>query len=444
MSQSRAQKKDGPPPRKGDAERSVPHDPRVEQALCGALLFNPEAIVAAAPLLHPTDLFTGRCRAIYAAAEALFNEHLIVNPTTLRHRLEAEGTFEDIGGEKAFMECQAECLYSSLEAVESYARIIADYSVNRRLVQGAGQIAAAAYEHTREEAVRRANSIVLDATSVKGGDAPKPIAELVQRWEDNTDPLLGLATGIDDLDDLTGGLHDGEIWTIAARPGVGKTAFVTQIMRHITGNKAPTVFFSLEMSHQQVLMRMLSAEARINIQAVYRNQLEPEERSLVAEGAQKIKRLPLFIDDTGALPVEQLRTRALRLHHLHGVRLLVIDYIQLLRTEERKGTRNDDVAFISTTLTQMAKDLSCPILLVSQLRRTDKRPELTDLRDSGQIEQDAHVVCFLHTEDPGDEGPSHSLTDPSEGEVELIIAKQRNGPTGARVIRFDRTCGRFG
>jgi replicative DNA helicase len=424
---------------RGDAEAERLYNPDVERALVGALLFNNETIAAAAPLLKPLDLFDSAARATFRAAKELYDMGTAVNITTVRSRLDATGEFEQLG-EYSLMDFFNACNDPSIQGVEGYAKIITDYAIKRRLVHAGGMIATAAYEYEAVEAEAKATSLLLEATERTGSDAARTLEELVTDWQNNTDPLLGLPTGIKDLDDLTGGLHPQEIWVIAARPGLGKTAFVTQVALHLAHKASPVALFSLEMSRQQVLMRMLSNQAQINIQTVYRNQLEEQERVLLSQVGDRLKALPVYIDDSGVLSVEDLRSRALRLKHLHGVKVVIVDYLQLLRAGRSVGTRNDEVAHISRTLMQLAKEIDGSVMAVSQLSRAishrkDKTPELTDLRESGQIEQDAHVVCFLHADEEDAD---------FENRIELIVAKQRNGPTGARDIYFDRTCGRFG
>lgn len=424
---------------KGDAEQQKIYDPEVENALVGGLLLNPVAPAAVKPMLKPVDLFSGPARAAFTACMDLYDNAMAVNMTTVRSRLEQTGEWEQLG-DMPLMRFIDACGDNTLPAIESYARIVQDYASSRRLVNAGGQIATAAYELTAAEARAKATLIFLEATQLAAGVGPRSISEMVDEWQANTDPLVGLQTGIRDLDDLTGGLHDEEIWVVASRPGVGKSAFVTQIMLHIAHKETPVGLFSLEMSEKQVLMRILSNQAQLNIQTVYRNQLEEEERALLNDVANRVKKLPIHIDDSGVLTVEELRSRALMLKHMHGVRVVFVDYLQLLRAEERMGGRNEDVAHISRTLMQLAKELGGPVVAVSQLNRRradskDSRPEMTNLRESGQIEQDAHVICFLHAEE---DDPDY------QNRIELIVAKQRNGPTGARDIYFDRTCGRFG
>ncbi|MBX9824911.1 MAG: replicative DNA helicase [Xanthobacteraceae bacterium] len=459
-----------------DHQDPLPGNIEIEQGLIGALLLNNDALDQIGDELEPRHFAEPLHAAIYDIAAAMIGEGRVVTPTTIRPFLPAG----DIGGGMTVAQYLARLAAEATSVLNAadYARSIAELAARRALI-AIGQEMIATAHHAPfdmpasaqiEEAERRLTSLAEAGRSVAGGAAGfAPFAEAASAAMNmaahacqRDGSLTGLATGIRDLDAKMGGLQPSDLIIVAGRPGMGKTALATNIATHIASSGHEVGFFSLEMSSEQLATRIIAERAGIPSSAIRRGAVTNGEFARLADAAARHRAMPLSIDQTGGLSIGKLCARARRLHRRHGLDLLVVDYIQLLAGNARRfnDSRVQEVAEITTGLKALAKELNVPVVALSQLSRAvetreDKRPQLSDLRESGSIEQDADVVLFVFREEyylAGKEprpGSAEHLSwqaemEAASGRAELIIGKQRHGPTGTVAVRFDARVTRFG
>ncbi len=427
------------------AERTLPQNLEAERSVLGAILLDPTAVNFVVPILDQDDFFPDTHRRIYAAMLALSQRSAQIDVLTLREELDRGGAVEKIGG--------ASYLTSLLDGVpdvgnvEHYARIVKEKSTLRRLIRAGQRIVrdGLAGQRDAEALLGEATGEIFDIAegAVQGGF--EPIGQVVSRnleiIEDargRQGMLSGLATGFTELDRMTSGLQGTDLIVLAARPSVGKTSFALNVAQHVAIREGRAVgFFSLEMSKEQLGFRVLCSEADVDAKKVRDGYASKEAMQRLVLAQSKIHGARFFIDDSAALNVPEMRAKGQRLKREHGLDLLVVDYIQLMAGHGRFDNRTQEVSMISRGLKLLAKELRVPIIALSQLSRQPeqrkgemRKPQLADLRDSGAIEQDADMVVFLYREELYDKNTER------KGIADVIIAKQRNGPTGDFQVVF--------
>jgi replicative DNA helicase len=483
------------PPDQALASRTPPHNYEAEQALLGAILSNNRALEKVTEFLqssHFADPVHGR---IYDACQALAMRNQIANPVTLKTLLGNDAGLKELGGD-AYLAQLAGAAATIINA-EDYGRLVFDLHLRRELIAVGEDMVNDAFEQDLEtmasEQIQNAEKKLFDlatAGQAEGGFQPFKASllsaiELAEAAHKREGKLSGVTTGLRDMDKKLGGLHRSDLLILAGRPSMGKTALATNMAFNAahayrtetspTGEKtvvdgAVVAFFSLEMSADQLATRILAERCEINSHKIRQGELSHEEFEKLVVAAQELHQLPLYIDDTPALSVSAVRTRSRRLARTHGLGLIVIDYLQLLSGTAGKRSENrvQEISEITRGLKALAKELNCPVLALSQLsraveQREDKRPLLSDLRESGSIEQDADVVMFVFREqyylersEPGrrpEEAEDkfnqryedwHKRLAEVTNTAEAIIAKQRHGPVGAVRLFFDGQYTRFG
>jgi len=431
--------------------RIPPHNEDAERALLGALLTEPQRVPEVAEIVERGDFFSGRNNAVYDALLSLSERSAAIDLVSAGEALAASGKFQEVGGRSYLVELTS--AVTSAAHARHHARIVADTAALRRLIEQAGEILADAYE-TRPDGdnVKKlldlAESRVSRVAGARDKGGAEPIARVIEEAFRRIDSsshragLTGLPTGFYELDDLLCGLNAGDLIVLAARPSMGKTALALNMIDHAALHppewlgRAPTIlFYSLEMGQQAIVQRMLCSRARVDFYKLRTGRIPNEDYGRLAEAAGELATSHLFIDDTPALTVMSLRGRARRLRAKHGgLDLVVVDYLQLM-SPPRAENRQQEVSQISRALKELARELEVPVVALSQLSRAvelrdDKKPQLSDLRESGSIEQDADVVLLLYRPE------YYEATEENRGLAEIICAKQRNGPTGHVRLQF--------
>ena len=405
-----------------------------------------------AAVLQPEAFFRDAHRRIFERMADLSERSQPIDFITLKEELARAGELDEVGG-PAYLAALTDGVPRSTNA-EYYAQIVKEKATLRALIFSANKILATAYEAEQEAdlILDEAESSIFAVADdrVKAGFVPMKtlVSESFPKIEKlftHTSHITGVATGFADIDRKTRGLQPGDMVIVAARPSMGKTSLVLNICQHVATHGGVAGFFSLEMSKESLFMRMLASEARIDMHRLMSGQIGQREYGQITEALESLSEAQLFIDDTAGISVLEMRAKARRLKAEHGLNLLAIDYVQLMTGRGRFENRTLELASISRSLKGLAKELGVPIIVLSQLSRasearSDKRPQLSDLRESGALEQDADLVALIFREEMykvGDE-PSES-----DGIAEIIIAKQRNGPTGTVKLAFLREQTRF-
>ncbi len=429
----------------------LPHDPEAERAVLGAVISDPAALLRVVDKLRGEEFYLGSHQSIFAACVALHESSRAADLLTLTDALREQERLTQVGG--------ASYLASLVDAVpdvanvEHYASIVHDKAVKRRLIRAAQQTlevcsqdqggAQAAVEAAQREVLRIAED-TLEGGLIPLRELVPGQIEAIERSRANRSGLTGLDTGVVQLNSMTSGFQDSDLIILAARPSMGKTSLGLNIAAHaaLRGSKKVAVF-SLEMSSDQLVRRLLASEARVDQKRLSSGYLHSSEWSPLTEAAQRVSSAPVWIDDTPGATVLELSAKARRLQQEHGLDFVVVDYLQLMSGGGSFNSRNEEVSSISRGLKGMAKELNIPVLVLSQLSRQpdrrggDHRPQLSDLRESGSIEQDADIVLFIlrpSVYDPNVEDKRMSF---------LIVAKQRNGPTGEIPLVFQHEYTRF-
>jgi len=439
-------------------ERMPPQAIEEEMAVLGSMLIDRDAINKTLEILTVEDFYKPAHRQIFQAIVNLDTKNSHVDYITVSDELEKMGALDEVGG--AYFLTELTNFVPSAARVEFYANIVYEKALTRRLIEVSNEITGDAYEAKEpaqdliDNAERRIFALSEDK-SRKGFKAIEPILtrtfEIVESFHNREGMVTGVQTGFQRLDELTSGLQNSELVILAARPSMGKTAFCLNIARNaaIDGEHPVGVgVFSLEMSNTQLAMRMLCSEARVDAHKVRTGTLPAKDWQKLSRGVGKLAAAPIYIDDSPALSVLEIRAKARRLKAENDIGLLIVDYLQLIRGPKGSESRQIEISMISQSLKALAKELDIPVLALSQLSRavesrTDRRPILSDLRESGAIEQDADVVMFIYRADAY--ATRGSPPPPEEqGVAEIIIAKQRNGPTDTVTLAFKKEYVLFG
>jgi replicative DNA helicase len=434
----------------GRIERLPPQNTEAEEAVLGALLIDPDAIIRVATFLRPGDFYREKHGWIYDTVLILHEKREPIDFLTVCDELERQRRLDEVGG-PAFITSLINAVPTSIHA-EHYARIVERTSTRRRLLGAAGDIAALAFQEADdvEEVVDRAEQLLFGVSERRISRELVPIRQILSEYYDRIEYLtrhrgevIGIPTGFGDMDKLLGGLQRSDMVILAARPSVGKTSLALSIAHNATKRfKQRVAFFSLEMSREQVVQRLISAETGIDSQRLRRGEIEEGEWGRFVKATSDLAETLFFIDDTPGISALELRTKARRLHAEVGIDLLVVDYLQLMRGEFRSENRVQEISSISRALKALARELNTPVLALSQLSRgvesrPDKRPILSDLRESGALEQDADVVIFIYRDEMYNENTERKNI------ADIIVAKHRNGPTGTVALFFQKDLARF-
>jgi replicative DNA helicase len=431
-------------------EKMAPHNTEAEEATLGSLLIDPDAIFKVASFLSPDDFYREKNGTIYEAIMDLHNRREPADFVTLCDELERRGKLEEVGG-AAYITYLINTVPTAIHA-EYYARIVERTAILRRLISAAGQIAAIAYEEAEDvdEVIDRAEQILFGVSQRRITRDLVPIKQIIGDYYDRIDylyqhrgQLIGIPTGFPLLDRLLGGLQPSDLIIVAGRPSMGKTSFVLSIAQNAARKYNQRVaFFSLEMSSEQVVQRLISAETGIDSQRLRLGELKDHEWPLFVQATGILSEAPIFIDDTPSISALQMRTKARRLHAEHGLDLIIVDFLQLMQGDARAENRVQEISSISRALKGLARELNVPIIAVSQLSRAvetrhDHVPILSDLRESGSIEQDADVVMFIYREE------MYNPDTEFKNIADIIVAKHRNGPTGKVPLFFKKELAQF-
>jgi len=430
-------------------DKMIPHNVEAEEAVIGSLLIDPEALFRVTPFLKSDDFYIQKNAWIYDAILALHERREPIDFVTLCDELEHQEQLEEIGG-TAYITRLINAVPSAIH-VESYGHIVEQSAVRRRLISAASQIAQLAYQEAEEIdlTVDQAEQALFTVSQRRITRDLAPIQEVIRRYYDRIEYLyahqgepLGVPTGYTDIDRLLGGLQRSDFIIIAARPSVGKTSLCLSIARNAARHGQRVAIFSLEMSSAQIVQRIVSAETGIGTQRLRLGNLREDEWPLFVQATGKLADLPVYIDDTPSISVLQLRTKARRLHAEHGLDLILVDYLQLMTGDVRSENRVQEVSYISRSIKALARELDLPVVTASQLsraveQRTDKRPILADLRDSGSLEQDADVVMFIYRDE------LYNPDTEKQNIADIIVSKHRNGPTGTVQLFFRKRLAQF-
>ena len=435
-------------------ERVPPQNLEAEAAVLGAILLERDALVKAFEILRPEHFYKEAHQKIFTACRELFERNEPVDLITLANELARHNQLEEMGG--------SQYLVSLVEAVPTAANVVYHASIVRgkallrELISAGTSIVSSAYEDTdpTETLLDLAEKRIFEVSKDRIRPSFRPIKSVLKSTFEDIERLYsrkahvtGVPTGFDDLDDLTGGLQHSDLIIIAGRPSMGKSSFALSMAMHAAmEERIPTAIFSLEMSMSHVVQRMLCAEARVEAYRLRTGRLGDADWPKLTTAAGRLSEAPLYIDDTPTMTVLELRAKARRVKAEHGVGLMVIDYLQLLKGGGRYESRQQEMTEICRSLKSLSKELEIPIVALSQLSRAveareDKRPQLADLRESGAIEQDADLVAFIYR--PGYYKALKSPAEKENYEAEIIVAKQRNGPTGSIPLTFRREYMRF-
>ncbi|NLP36958.1 MAG: replicative DNA helicase [Firmicutes bacterium] len=431
-------------------ERVPPQNLEAEQSVLGSMLIDREAIVIASELVRPTDFYREGHQKIFEAMLALSERGEPVDLITLSEELEQQNLLETVGG-ISYLTTLANIVPTAAN-VSYYARIVQEKAVLRSMINTATQIVSRCFEAKDdvEEILDDAEKAIFEIaqrSTPQGFSSMKEILKsaferIDQLWE-NKGGVTGVPTGFPDLDNLTCGLQNADLIIIAARPSMGKTTLALNIAQHIAVNEGlPVAIFSLEMSKEQLVQRMLCAQAGIDAQRLRRGFLTEEDYPKLTKAAGPLAEAPIFIDDTAAISVLEMRAKARRLKAEHGLAAIFVDYLQLMRGNGRAENRQQEISSISRSLKALAKELDVPVVALSQLsraveQREKKRPILSDLLESGGIEANADLVAFIYREG------YYNQEIENRHDTEIIIAKQRNGPVGSVHLYFKENLNKF-
>ncbi len=427
----------------------VPHSREAEEAVIGAVMINPETYYDVAQFLRADDFYIHRHRWIWEAFVRLNERRMPIDFLTVSEELDQMGQLVEIGG-PAYLTALVNNVPTSLHA-SAYGRIVEETSIRRRMITAANEIAKLAYHENMEvdTAMDEAEKAIFGVSERRLNTSLQPIQQVLSEYYDRIDRLanqegeiLGVPTGFIDLDRLLSGLQPSDLLIIAGRPGQGKTAFIMSVAKNAAQRNKHVAIFSLEMSNEQLVQRLLAQETGIDSQRLRTGKLKDEEWPLLAHAIEVLADTRIYLDDTPAITPLQLRTKCRRLHMEFNLDLIVVDYLQLMQSGSRSENRVQEVSYISRNLKILAKELNVPVLTAAQLsraveQRADKRPVLSDLRESGSLEQDSDVVMFIYRSDQYEKETAKTNV------AEIIVSKHRNGPVGSVELIFRPNLAKF-
>jgi replicative DNA helicase len=442
----------GPPEGGNGFDRQPPQDLTAEQSVLGGMMLSKDAIADVVEVLRPGDFYRPAHQLVYDCVLDLYSRGEPADAVTVAAELERRGELRRVGG--------APYLHTLIATVPTaanasyYAEIVAEKATLRRLVEAGTRIVQLGYSGAEgadiNEVVDRAQSSIYEVTERRMTEDYVALEELLQPTMDEIDAIasrggtsLGVPTGFADLEAVTNGLHPGQMIIVAARPGIGKSTLGLDFARSCSiAQRMTSVIFSLEMSRTEIVMRMLSAEAKIRLQDMRGGRMTDDDWTRLARRMSEVSEAPLFVDDSPNMTMMEIRAKARRLKQRHDLKLVVVDYMQLMTSGKRVESRQQEVSEFSRQLKLLAKELEVPVVAISQLnrgpeQRTDKRPMLSDLRESGSLEQDADMVILINRPD------AFERDDPRAGEADLILAKHRAGPTATITVAHQLHYSRF-
>ncbi len=431
-------------------ERIPPYNIEAEESLLGSMLISRDAIVSVIEIVASEDFYRKSNQEVFNTIIELYIKGEPADPITVADQLNKKGLLDEVGG-KTFIHSLISNIPLAANA-QYYAQIVRSHSILRKLIYAATEIATMGYEIPEDlySTVDRSQQLIfsiyqdLNRTGTRDKistmkDIVSEVYEQVEVLHEASSSISGIPSGYIDFDRLTSGFQNSDLIIVASRPGMGKTSFVMGVARHIAmREKLPIAIFSLEMSKQQLALRLMSAESKIDLQRVRDGKIKDEEWTQLARAVEKLADCQIFIDDTAFLTVMDLRSRARMMVSTNNVKLIIVDYLQLMQsTTNYRGNKVLEITEISQNLKGIAKELNIPVVAVSQLsreveKRENKRPILADLRESGSIEQDADVVAFIYRDE------YYEKEEGNIGKAEIMIAKHRNGPTGKLNLQFNK------
>lgn len=428
----------------------VPQSREAEEAVIGSILINPEAYYDVAEFLHGDDFYIHRHRWIWEAFSRLQQSRRPIDSLTVIEELDQQGQLTEIGG-AAYITSLINSVPSSLHAI-AYGRLVEETAVRRRMLDAANKIAKLAYEEETglDTVMDDAEKAVFGVSERRMTRDLEPIRQVLSEYYDRVGDLAardeeirGVPTGFIDLDNLLGGLQPSDLLIVAGRPGMGKTGFALSIAKNAAQlHKKHVAIFSLEMGNEQLVQRLIAQETAIDSQRLRTGKLEENEWSIFTHAIEVLSDTQVFLDDTPGITPLQLRTKCRRLHLEFGLDLVIVDYLQLMSSENRTENRVQEVSHISRQMKILARELNVPVLAAAQLsraveQRSEKRPVLSDLRESGSLEQDADIVMFIYRPEMYEEDPA------KQNVAEVIVAKHRNGPIGNVQLIFRKNLAKF-
>lgn len=431
-------------------ERTPPHDILAEQSTLGGMLLSKDAVADVIEVIRGRDFYHPKHELIFDAVLSLYSHGEPTDVITVAEELTKTGMLQRAGG--------ADYLHTIVSLVPTaasaghYAQIVADKAILRRLVEAGTRIASMGYasEGEASELVNIAQTEIYQVSSgiesedyVPLTDAVRDAVDEIESARGSSGQLMGVPSGFSELDQLTNGFHRGQLVLVAARPALGKSTLALDFARSAAiAQKLPTIIFSLEMGRAEIAMRLLAAEASIPLQKMRKGMIEARDWTTIAKVRGDIDSAPLYIDDSPNMNLVEIRAKCRRLKQRAGLKMVVIDYLQLMSSGKRVESRQQEVSEFSRALKLLAKELQVPVIALSQLnrgpeQRADRKPQLSDLRESGSLEQDADVVILLHRES------AYEKENPRAGEADFIVAKHRNGPTDTITVGFQGHYSRF-
>jgi replicative DNA helicase len=428
--------------------RGVPQNLEAERSVLGALLLHADAVCDVG-FLKAEDFYLPKHQHIYTSILSTFNSRNATDPIVVEEELDRQGVLQEVGGRGQLLDLLESVV--SAAGIVYHAEIVREKSIQRRLLETCLDVARRCYENqaAAKDLLDEAERQIFEIARMDKSSEASSITDILQQTFERIDNLrarssrvTGLPTDYLDLDDIMGGLQPGELIIVAARPSMGKTSFALNLTERVASNKHSVAFFSLEMSSQQVIQNMLCCRAQIDGQAMRKGRITDQQYRRLQEEAATLYEVPIFVDDSPGLTITQLRAKCRRLKQKHSIEMVVVDYLQLMAAGGRVESRQQEISTISRGLKGLARELSVPVIALSQLNRDvenrdDHRPRMSDLRESGAIEQDADVIVLLHRDE------YYKPTEQNAGLAQIIIAKQRNGPTGDVTLRFFREFMRF-
>ena len=448
-------------------QNQMPHNNEAEQSVLGAIIIDPQLMGETQGVLLPESFYRGAHQHIFRAMMHLFEENSEIDVVTLMDQLTSEGTLSEAGGPQYLAELASNV--PTTRNIEYYREIVYKLAAKRNLIRVADQIAKDGYdsELDLDDILSDAERKILELASTRESEGFKDIRDVLGQVYENAEELdqnsgqtPGIPTGYRDLDQMTAGFNRNDLIILAARPSVGKTAFALNIAQKVATHESNyTVgIFSLEMGADQLATRMICSSGNVDSNRLRTGTMTEEDWNRFTVAVGKLSKTKIFIDDTPGIRITDLRSKCRRLKQEHGLDMIVIDYLQLIMGSGSRmsDNRQQEVSEISRTLKAIARELECPVIALSQLsrgveQRQDKRPMMSDIRESGSIEQDADIVAFLYRDDyynredgeEDDDGGMEPVTNDDNGEIEVIIAKQRNGPTGTVKLHFMKQYNKF-